>query len=254
MAFTQRKLTRSVEQANGIFNKYIYETDDTVADIQAPGYFSASRFAISDNDETNGMGWNGGIIEAKCSDGYAIGIISDNGVGFSLATIPSDYNDIVIERIIDNISEAESQEPAGTGVANAIQVEFGVAANTPSDPVNILSDGTLTINETGTYRIKVALQFGRTGASGTSLILFKVDVNDVQAGRSIAARINNPNVLSYFENDTWITLPAGVTLKFFVMRDAQGDDSGGLFKITPTAEAGSWNDASCAAIRVERWT
>lgn len=79
MAFTQFKLDRSVLQARGIFNKYVYETDDTIAEVLTSGYFASSRFAATDNDETNGMGWSGGIIECSCSDGYLVGKISEDG-------------------------------------------------------------------------------------------------------------------------------------------------------------------------------
>lgn len=75
MAFKQFKLDRSVTQSRGIFNKYIYETTDSISDVTGIDYFNSSRFALVDNDETNGMGWNGGVIECLCSDGYILGLI-----------------------------------------------------------------------------------------------------------------------------------------------------------------------------------
>ena len=63
----------------------------------------------------------------------------------------------------------------------------------------------------------------------------------------------NADAEQYFENDTWIFLPATTVLQFDVMRDASGTDSGGLFQRLPTVEAGSWNSAPSAALRVERW-
>jgi hypothetical protein len=161
--------------------------------------------------------------------------------------------DIAIERLLDGLSTELIQEPTGTGAANSIQIEFGPAFGTGADPISMLADGTITANQAGTYRAKVALQFGRSGASGTSLLLFRVRVNGVQAGRSIAAKLNNSNEEQYFENDTWLTVPAGAELRFDLMRDDSGNDSGGLFGILPTIEAGSWNNAPSAAIRIERW-
>ncbi len=163
-------------------------------------------------------------------------------------------SDLDIERVLDAVSSTTPQEPTGQGAANAKQIDFGAAVNDGSDPVMIDAAGVLTINETGTYRIKVALQFGRTGASGTSVLLFRVRVNGSQAGRSIVAKLVNSDATQYFENDTWITLPAGTVLAFDVMRDASGSDFGGLFGFDPTTEAGVWNDAPSAALRVERWT
>ena len=161
--------------------------------------------------------------------------------------------DINMQRLFDGISAATTQEPSGTGVANSMQIEFGPAFGSVSDPVSMDANGTVTINKSGTYRIKVALQFGRIGSAGVSLLLFSVRVDGAQAGRSIASKISNANEEQYFENDTWLTVPSGVVLQFDLMRDASGNDSGGLFSITPSPEAGSWNDAPTAAIRVERW-
>lgn len=113
--------------------------------------------------------------------------------------------------------------------------------------------GIVTINEAGLYRFKVALQFGRTGASGTSVLLFRVLVNDVQAGRSIVAKLGSAEEEQYFENDTWIYLPATTTLKFQLMRDADGSNFGGLFGFDPTVDGGNeWDVAPSAAFRAER--
>lgn len=163
--------------------------------------------------------------------------------------------DISMERLIDGVSLAVAQNPTGTGIAEAVQVEFGAAIGTGSDPVNLLSDGELQINEAGTYRIKLALQFGRTGSSQTSILLFRVtDDAGNQLGRSVAALIDDADTDRYLENDTWLTVPGPVNLRFEVMRDDAGNDSGGLIATVPTNEgAGTWNDAPTAAIRVERW-
>lgn len=71
--FVQAKIARSVGQAQDIFNKYVYETTDTISQVQEAGYFLACRFAQEDGPDTNGNGWHDGIIEARCSDGYVIG-------------------------------------------------------------------------------------------------------------------------------------------------------------------------------------
>lgn len=89
MAFTQKKLDRSVLQARGIFNKYIYETEDTISDVFSVDYFANSRFIEIDNDSTNGMGWSGGIVECSCSDGYVIGQISIDGKTITSTSINS---------------------------------------------------------------------------------------------------------------------------------------------------------------------
>lgn len=74
MPFEQRNLDLAISQSRGIFNTYIYETTDTMAQVQATGYFAASRFAVSDPED-----WPNSMIQAKCSDGYIAGFVSANG-------------------------------------------------------------------------------------------------------------------------------------------------------------------------------
>jgi hypothetical protein len=72
MSFIQFKLDKSINQARGIYDKYVYETTDTALDILVSGYFDDSRFVIEGD-------WNGSVIECKCSNGYVIGLINQGG-------------------------------------------------------------------------------------------------------------------------------------------------------------------------------
>jgi len=81
--FTQRMLDKKDNQSRDIFDTFIYRSDsDSLADVQAAGYFSKSRFADSD------PGWNGGKLEVLASDGYAEGFI-DGATGTFTASISS---------------------------------------------------------------------------------------------------------------------------------------------------------------------
>ena len=169
----------------------------------------------------------------------------------------SEFNpttDMQIERILDGFSIATNQQPTGTGEAGQIQVEFGAAVNGSSDPVQLLADGTLRINQAGTYRIKVSFVFGRTGGGGTSKLRFRALINGVQAGNSVGGDVPNSNSENPYADEAWLTVPAGLDITYEVMRDSSGSDAGGLFQPEITAgTAPSWNPAPCAAIRVERW-
>jgi hypothetical protein len=160
---------------------------------------------------------------------------------------------MTIERILDANSTSLVQEPTGLGTANKFQIEFGNAQNTVTDAVMLSSDGILTINETGTYRIKVNLEYGRSGSSGTSFLIFRALVNGTQAGRSIFTKISNANEIQNFSDEAWLTLPAGLTIIYEGMRDSDGNDSGGLIAGIPSVDTNVWNDAPCASLRVERW-
>lgn len=177
------------------------------------------------------------------------------GISINILATSNRAKTISIERLFDGVSVSASQQPTGTGEANKIQINFGPAIGTGSDDVQLLANGTVKVNTAGTYRIKIALQFGRTGSAGTSVLLFRVaDSLNNQLGRTVSAIIDDPDTLVPYENDTWLTVPAAMDFKFEVMRDLSGNNSGGIFSVTPTVEGGSeWANAPAAAIRVERW-
>jgi hypothetical protein len=246
MAFEQFKLDRSVLQTRGIFDKYVYETGDTIAQVRAAGYFSSSRF--SDKPD-----WDGSIVECSCSDGYIVGEVSGGTLNVLLNSNASGTPGS-IERILDGFSVATSQEPTGLGEANQIQLEFGPAVNTGSDPVNLTAAGAIEINESDLYRLKISVTYGRLGASGTSELRFRALIDGAQKGQTIGVSVENANSEVPFSDEAWLFLPAGLTITYELMRDSSGNDSGGVFQPPITAAtAPSWNPASCASIRVERF-
>lgn len=86
MAFDQFKLDKKTNQTRGIFDIFIYRTDDTLADTQVAGYFSRSRFA--DNGSDPDEGWDGAKLEVRASDGYAEGFV-DGATGTFTVEISS---------------------------------------------------------------------------------------------------------------------------------------------------------------------
>lgn len=74
MSFNQFKLDLLNQQSRGIYNTFIYKTDDTIADILTPGYFTESRFAGQSPDI-----WTDGLIESECIDGFIVGKINTAG-------------------------------------------------------------------------------------------------------------------------------------------------------------------------------
>lgn len=75
MPFQQIRLDKSINQARGIFDKYIYKPDngDSITQIQATDYFKEARFAL-------GPDWVGGIIEVVTDAGYYIAEIQTNSL------------------------------------------------------------------------------------------------------------------------------------------------------------------------------
>lgn len=74
MPFNQFKLDQSLNQSRDIFNKYIYETSDLIAEVVSANYFASSRFLISEPER-----WKGSVVEVKASDGFIMILISDDG-------------------------------------------------------------------------------------------------------------------------------------------------------------------------------
>lgn len=135
MTFTQFKLDKSVDQTRGIFNKYIYKTEDTIADVQTAGYFTESRFAEIDNENTNGMGWIGGLIDCRCSDGYFLGEIEDDGstiieVGSdeNIARPTSEYDQTVSNDIIIGDGVFDINLVAGSSATKSVTIRAKIGS------------------------------------------------------------------------------------------------------------------------------
>lgn len=82
MVFIQFKFDRATYQTRGIFNTYVYETDDSASELLSSGYFDACRFKDED-------GWLGGAIKALTSDGFIDLQITSIGVVVSAPVISS---------------------------------------------------------------------------------------------------------------------------------------------------------------------
>lgn len=162
----------------------------------------------------------------------------------------SNAGKIKIERLLDGLSVAASQLPSGLDVAK--RIEFGPAVNTVADPVMLDATGTLTFNETGTYRLKLSAVYGRTGSTGVSNLYLRVLVNGAQAGQSLQVKITSSDVLVPFSDEAWVYIEAGTTIQYEILRDSTGNNSGGLYMGNPVLAG--WADSPSAAVRVERWT
>jgi len=166
-----------------------------------------------------------------------------------LNNITNPETDVNIERVIDSESPLAEQNPSGQGISNALSITFGAAES--NDFVSLSAAGELTIVTSGTYRIKISYEFGRSGSAGTAHLYAFAEVNGVQAGRSVFDRVVNANDVRSFENDSWLYLPSGTVIKYKMIRDEAGSDSGGLIRSEPTNPL--INAAPCASLRVEKW-
>lgn len=204
MAFTQYKLDRSVLQARGIFNKYIYETDDTIAEVTSPGYFIESRFIQIDNDETNGMGWSGGILECSCSDGYIVGQISADGLSLTNA-LPSGseiIGDLSPYQVpMKDATDTKLVYAGATVDPTTGEWTFDKTINVPAGSVNVGSATTLSEggedllilgNITDKRGFALTANFDETGTTAPSYIDLGAQFSNVLQGVDTDSTTDNP--------------------------------------------------------------
>lgn len=154
------------------------------------------------------------------------------------------------------VKEVEVLRTASTVAQNPtladtpLQVTFGPAQGSSSDPVMINAAGMVTFNVAGNYAVRVKLQQGRMGSTGTSILLSRILINGTQYGSPAAVKMENPNVIAVTESRVILNPTAGQTFSVQIMRDSSGNNSGGLVPQAATATA--WGTAPSALLVISR--
>lgn len=139
---------------------------------------------------------------------------------------------------------------APTAVDTPLQLTFGAAQGTVANPVSISAVGLVTFNAAGSYAIRVKTQNGRTGATGTSILLTRILINGTQYGSPASTRITATDSTVPTESRFVVTVTAGTTLAVQIMRDSAGSNFGGVYPQTATVTA--WGVAPSALLVVSR--
>ena len=145
-------------------------------------------------------------------------------------------------------SSLVAQSP--TAVDTPLQVAFGAAQGAPADPVSISSAGMVTFNVAGNYAVRIKLQAGRTGASGTSILLSRLLLAGAQYGSPSATKLVSADVTIPIESRVVINATAGQTFAVQIMRDSAGSNFGGIFPQAATVTA--WGTAPSALLVISR--
>lgn len=244
MAFTQSSFGPISSHGNSDMpNIWTYRTGDTTAEVLAVDYFADKRFSLADGD----------FIQLQTSTENLTGFFSLAG-GLHIERLEfNPETDMVLERSLEAASVASAQNPAGLGIANLVQIEFGPTMNGPTDDVQITSAGLATFNTGGLYKVSAILEVGREGGAGTSQLFFRFLVDGIQFGQSLTSKLSSANDLGYIDINRWFNIPDGTELVVQMMRDNSGNNSGGLRQSTPTDEGpGTWNVSSSAILRIEK--
>ncbi len=147
------------------------------------------------------------------------------------------------------LSSFSSVNQTPSAVNTPLQVVFGAAQSTAD--VSITAGGLVTFNTSGAYLIDLFLRFGRTGASGTAIVLNRLLKNGAQILNSTGASLTAAAQTIPFSAAIPMTMASGDTLKLEIARDSAGANDGGLYVISPTI--GGWNIVPSATIVVSKF-
>lgn len=151
---------------------------------------------------------------------------------------------------VEVLRAASTATQAPTAVDTALQVSFGAAQGSASDPVMINAAGTVTFNTAGNYAIRIKLQNGRTGATGTSILLSRILLNGAQVGSTAAVKMTQTDATTPSESRVVVNPTAGQTFQVQIMRDSAGSNFGGVYPQTATVAA--WGVAPSALLVISR--
>ena len=139
---------------------------------------------------------------------------------------------------------------APTAVDTPLQVAFGAAQGAPADPVMINAAGLVTFNQAGNYAVRVKLQCGRTGASGTSILLSRLVLGGTQLGSAACVKLTQTDATTPTDSRVVMKPTAGQTLQVQIMRDSAGSNFGGIYPQAATVAA--WGVAPSALLVISR--
>ena len=139
---------------------------------------------------------------------------------------------------------------APTAVDTPLQLVFGAAQKSASDPVMINAAGLVTFNATGNYAVRIKLQCGRTGATGTSILLSRLLLSGTQIGSAACVKLTQTDATTPTDSRVIMNTTAGQTLVVQIMRDSAGSNFGGIYQQAATVTA--WGTAPSALLVISR--
>lgn len=142
--------------------------------------------------------------------------------------------------------DTTNQEPSG--LDSPLQVTFGAAQGTATDPVMLDALGNITFNQGGLYLFNGYANFERQGSSGgVSVTLFRALINGVQSGPTKGVELSGTGIMFPYELTLPIQVSAGDVLTWEILRDSSGVDAGGLYIHT---NSGPWSNVPSADVNI----
>jgi len=206
----------------------------------------------SQNIRLTGQTRSDGELAVKGSLTDETGLLGTNGQVLSSTGANVEWIDIPTQQInLSSVLDASSfvnQVPSGLGVT--LQVEFGAAQGTISDPVQISSSGVITFNQTGTYFLNTFYNVQRLiNSGGTSVFIYRTLLNSSQYGVVKGVDLTNIDEMLPIETSQLIEITsAGTVCTFEVQRDTPGANDGSLV----THPTFSWSAVPSASIQIQK--
>jgi len=175
-------------------------------------------------------------VDSNITKNYSIASIASFILqGLSLGATP----------VLTSVSNV-NQEPVGLN--NPLQITFGPAQGSPSSPVQLFSNGDILFNQSGLYLFNGYANFERQGSSGgVAIVSFRALINGVQVTPTKAVEINSVGVSIPYELTIPIQVNEGDVLKWEIMRDSSGVNSGGLYTMTLL---GGWSNVPSSDVNI----
>lgn len=187
------------------------------------------------------------IKDNNDSVGTADQVLTSTGSGVLWKDVSSVYSSSFVNVLYG--TGGNSQVPSTTGTP--LQVNFGAAQGTVSDPVMMDANGVITFNETGSYIINGFGNIQRVGSSGgVAIILFRALVNGTQSGITRVIEMDTPGQVMPYDLSVHLTIDTpSTTLTWEIMRDPTGVNEGGLYPFNTGVPGWSFVPASMIQIQ-----
>lgn len=151
---------------------------------------------------------------------------------------------------VELLRAASTVAQAPTAVDTPLQLTFGAAQNSVSNPVMLNAAGLVTFNTAGNYAVRIKLQCGRTGATGTSVLMSRILLAGAQYGSSACVKMTETDATTPTDSRVVINVTAGQTMAIQIMRDSSGSNFGGVYPQAATVT--SWGTAPSALLVISR--
>lgn len=153
-------------------------------------------------------------------------------------------------REVELLRAASTATQAPTAVDTPLQLTFGAAQLSATDPVMLNSAGQVTFNTAGAYAVRIKLLQGRTGASGTSILLSRILINGAQYGSPASVKLSTADATIPTDSRVVVQATAGQTFTVQIMRDSAGSNYGGVYP--QVAAVAAWGTAPSALLVISR--